>query len=212
MATPFTPISGSAIISATEFSLPNGSTTLTPQTTAVKLAVMIDPTVPGSAVAAGDQFRVQILDKINGGAQLVVWESFITGATPHAVRIPPRELNEGWDVRVKLIAGSARTLAWSLKEDIGDRNSLTIAPGAIASATFAAGALSAIAGAVWGLVSEGAETVLHQLRMLRSRELGNATIHDGNGTYAYRDALDTKNRLVINRVGTARNTTTADGT
>lgn len=416
MATPFTPGAGSASISGTEFSLPNGSTTLTPQTTAVNVEVLIDAT----AMVAGDQYRVQVLDKVNGGTAIVVWEGFITGATPQAVRVPPRRVNEGWDVRAKLTGGSARTIAWSIKEDVGDRAALTIAAGAIAAATFSASAitstviaasaigatqiasaaitaakfasdaidatalaasavteiqsglatsssvssvqtdvttltgrltsgraagldnldstvssrasatavagvqtdatsllgrltairaglldnlanldaavssraaaatavssadltptraakldqldaavtsrastaslaavqadtdeiqtrlpaaldgegnmksgvqtiaanaitaaatatdlLTAIAAAVWGTISEGAETVLHQLRLLRARELGKATVRDGDGTYTFRDAGDTKDRLVMSRSGTARTTTTADGT
>jgi len=139
MATPFTPVAGSASISGTEFSLPNGSTTLTPQTTACKLEAWID----ASAVLAGDQYRVQILEKVNGGTQAVAWEGFITGATPQLYVLPVRDVNEGWDVRVKLIAGSARTIAWALKQDIGDRTALTIATGAITATAIATDAIDA---------------------------------------------------------------------
>ncbi len=162
MAIPFTPATGSASISGTEFSLPNGSTTLTPQTTACKLEAWID----ASAVLAGDQYRVQIMEKVNGGTQAVAWEGFLTGATPQLYVLPVREVNEGWDVRVKLISGSARTIAWALKEDVGDRNALTIATGAIAAATFAAGAITSTvlaAGAITSTVIAAAAISASQL-------------------------------------------------
>jgi hypothetical protein len=139
MAIPFTPATGTASIDAAEFSLPNGSTTLAPQTTATKLEAWID----ASAVLAGDQVRVQILDRVNGGSQLVAWEGFITGATPQAYVLPVLDLNEGWDVRVKMVIGSARTFRWSLKMDVGDVNALTIAADAITSATIATDAIDA---------------------------------------------------------------------
>jgi hypothetical protein len=208
MAKPFTTTIGTpASIGATVFSLPNGSTTLTAQTTPCELEVYVGL---GNMIA-GDQYRIQVLETV-GGAQAVVWEATATGVQTGAVWVPPRRVATGWDVQVKLMAGSARTVGWTIHQDVGDRNALTISDGAVAAATLAAGALTAIAGSVWTSVSEGAERYGDVVRLIRSRLIGKATVQDGNGTYAFRDAADTKDRVVMARAGTARTTTTADGT
>jgi hypothetical protein len=207
MATPFTPIAGSASIGATEFSLPNGSTTLTPQTAAIKLVVHIDAT----AMVAGDQYRVQVIDKINGGSQLVIWEGFITGSTPQAVRVPMREVNEGWDVRVKLMLGSAKTLGWSLKEDVGDRQALTLGTNAINAAAIATDADAQIAGAVWDELITGATHNINNSAGKRMRQIGATAIRSdiaqggGNGINQIQldaaassvDGIYDKNMIVI---------------
>jgi hypothetical protein len=138
MATPFTTSTGSSSISGTEFSLVNGSTSLAASTTAGELEALIDL----SGMIAGDQYQIRVVDKVNGGTATNLWIAFPTGVQSGLFRVPPTRVNEGWDVRVKLITGSARTVAWSLKQDVGDVNALTIANAAIAAATFASGAIT----------------------------------------------------------------------
>lgn len=139
MAIPFTPTTGSASIGATEFSLPANSTTPVAQTTAAELETLLDL----SAMVAGDQYRVRVVEVVNGGTAQVLWEAWPTGAQTGLLRIPPIRVNEGWDVRVKLMAGSARTVAWSLKKDVGDVNALTVGAGAIGATQIASAAITA---------------------------------------------------------------------
>lgn len=308
MTTPFTDSTGSASIGATTVSLPNGGTTLTAQTSTVELEVFIDL----STMIAGDQYRVQVLETVNG-VQGVVWEAWPTGVRPGPLWIPARRLATGWDIQLKLTAGSARTVGWTLRKDVGDRNALTVgsaaigasqlAGGAITAAKFAtdaidsnaiassavtelqtglatssavasvqtdtttltgrltagraaslddldaavssrapaatavstadyssvraakldqldvaistrasAAAVAAVAAQVWAVVSEGTEVFGDTIRLIASRLFGKGTVQDGDGTYSYRDASDTKNRLVMARSGTERTVSTRDGT
>jgi hypothetical protein len=207
MATPFTPLTGTESVGATEHSLPSDSTTLTPQTTPCKLRGMID----ARSMVPGDQYRIRVLEKVAGGTQAVAFEAFITGAQVEIYELPERWVNEGWDVTMKLMSGSASAVTWSLKQDVGDANALTIGANAITAAATAADFGTEVAAAVWATISEGSETVLHQLRMLVARLIGKATVQDGDGAYAFRDLADTKNRVVMSRAGTARTVTTRDG-
>lgn len=138
MATPFTTATGSSSIGATVFSLPNASTTLTVQTVACELEVFVDL----SAMIAGDQYRVQVVETVNGTLG-VAWEAFPTGAQVGPLWVPPRRVGTGWDVRVKLIAGSARTVGWTINKDVGDRNALTVAAAAIGASQIASAAITA---------------------------------------------------------------------
>lgn len=102
---------GSATIGVTEFSLPNNSTSLTPQTTTLCLQAFIDV----ATMAAGDQYQIHINEKINGGTQRTVYESILTGAQPYPFVSPALFLSEGWDVTVKKLGGTDRAIAWSLR-------------------------------------------------------------------------------------------------
>lgn len=140
MAIPFTPTTGSASIGATEFSLPANSTTPVAQTTTAELETLLDL----SAMVAGDQYRVRVLEVVNGGTAQVLWEAWPTGAQTGLLRIPPIRANEGWDIRVKLMAGSARTVAWSIKKDVGDVNALTVGANAVDANALATSAVTEI--------------------------------------------------------------------
>lgn len=347
MAIPFTDTTGSASIGATVFSLPNGSTTLTAQTTACELEVYIDL----SAMIAGDQYRVQVLETVNG-VQGVAWEAWPTGVAKGPLWIPARRVATGWDVQLKLTQGVARTVGWTLRKDVADVNALTIGAGAIGAAQLASAAITAAkfaadaidsaalaasavteiqtglatssavasvqadtttltgrltagravnldnldaaistraaaatavsnvdyssaraanldnldaavssrasssavaavqvdtddlqvraadiqgrlpaaldgagnikagvqtiaagaAATIWAVVSEGTEVFGDTIRLIAARLFGKGTVQDGDGTYSYRDAADTKNRLVMARSGTSRTVTTRDGT
>lgn len=122
MANPFTSTSGSASIGSSEYFLASGSTTATYQTTACKLSGFIDL----SNMLAGDQYRIQPYEKVNGGSATPASPAaYPTGTQNGLFKIPPHWVSEGWEIGVKLIAGSARTVSWSLKKDVGDRNLLT---------------------------------------------------------------------------------------
>jgi hypothetical protein len=149
MAVPFTTITGSASIGATEFSLPTSSTTLTAQTTSGGLETLIDLT----NMVAGDQYQIRATEKVNGGTAQTLWIGFATGAQTGLYRIPKLDVNEGWSVNMKLITGSARTVSWSLKQHTGDVNAATVGSGAITSGSFASGAITAAAFAASAITS-----------------------------------------------------------
>lgn len=69
-----------------------------------------------------------------------------------------------------------------------------------------------IGAAAFSHVVEGAEQFDQLLRLIRARLIGKATVQDGDGTYTFRDAGDTKNRVVLTRTGTARAVVSTDGT
>jgi hypothetical protein len=102
---------GSATVSTTEFSFPNNSTTLTPQTT----ACCLQPYVDVNALAAGDQFRLRAYEKING-TQRVIYEATLTGAQSQAFVFPTLVVMDGWDVTCLKLAGTDRAIAWSLRK------------------------------------------------------------------------------------------------
>jgi hypothetical protein len=139
MTAPFTPSTGSASISTTEFSLPSNSTTRVAQTTACRLTGHIDL----SNMVAGDQYRIRVYDKINGSAQQVLFEGWPTGAQSGAYVLPERAVNEGWDVTLLLITGSARTVGWALKLDVADVNVASLTAGAITATSIASAAITA---------------------------------------------------------------------
>lgn len=144
MTVPFTNVTGSATISTTEFSLVTASTTPGASTTACELEAWIDL----SAMLAGDQYRIRLVEKVNGGtAARATPDGFPTGLQdpPIYVLSPGRRVGEGWDVRITKITGTDRAIAWSLRQDVGDVSGGALSAGAITSATFAAGAINAAA-------------------------------------------------------------------
>lgn len=111
---PFTFTEDSATIGTTEYSLPNDSTTLTPQTNQVMLQVFLAL----NAMAAGDQYQIRINEKVNTSAdtQRTVYESIVTGVQPFLWVSPSLLLGTGWDVTVKKLAGTDRAIGWSLRK------------------------------------------------------------------------------------------------
>jgi hypothetical protein len=112
MALTFT--NDSASISTTEYSLPNDSTTLTPQTTDGVYQFFID----FANMVAGDQYVVQLKEKYDStGTQRLIEEWIFTGAQSKPMFVSPSLiLGEGWDITVKRLAGSDRTIAWSIRK------------------------------------------------------------------------------------------------
>jgi hypothetical protein len=140
MAIPFTNVVGSVVASGTEYSLPSAAnySSGSPQTAPIKLQLAID----ARSMLAGDTIQLSIYDKANGGTQALVWQGNLVGTQSRLLTLPERWLKEGWDVTIKLIAGAGSTVAWSLKEDVGDRQ---LGAGAITAATFAADSITASA-------------------------------------------------------------------
>jgi hypothetical protein len=104
----------SATISTTEYSMPNDSTTLTPQTDdgVYELNLFVQ------SIAAGDQFEVKIYEKIlNAGTQRLKLPPFIiSDVQTSALVVVTGMLLHGWDMTVKKLAGTDRTVEWSIRK------------------------------------------------------------------------------------------------
>jgi hypothetical protein len=103
--------SDSATISTTPYYLASDSTTATYQTSDVILQVYIDL----ANMAAGDQYRFRILEKVNGSSARTVYEAARTGAQPGPLVTPSMIVGEGWEVEVTRLAGSDKVIGWSIR-------------------------------------------------------------------------------------------------
>lgn len=202
---------GAPTVSTTLWSFPSASTTRVAQTSAGVFWVLIDVM---ANLVVGDRFTFTAFEKINGAGatQRIILQATVTGPATQNLLMGPLPFKEGWDITAIREAGADRVIPFSIRVEVPDANVVSIANNAITSAAIAASALTAIAGGVWSTVSEGTETFAQLLRLARARLLGKATINDGDGTYTYRDAGDTKNRVVLVRAGTARTVSSTDGT
>ena len=105
--------SGSASVGTTPFSLPNNSTTLTPRTDPKDVCAF----VRFASLAVGDRFQIDFLDKVSGAGdpQDSVGSFIVQGPGSFAIMTPTFPLIHGWDVQVKKLAGTDRTVTWSLR-------------------------------------------------------------------------------------------------
>lgn len=103
----------SASISTNEYSLPNNSTSLTPITVAGVYQVFIDT----GNMALGDQYEIKVKEKVtSGGTQRTIYESILNGTMTDNWVSPSLILMNGWDVTMKRLAGSDRTISWSIRK------------------------------------------------------------------------------------------------
>jgi hypothetical protein len=110
-------VDDSASISTSEYSLPGDTASGVPtsQTDDCILQVWID----FANMIAGDQYRVRLYEKVNGSGatQRQAGEWILTGAqSPPVFVLPSMFLAHGWDVTVTRLAGSDRTIGWSLRK------------------------------------------------------------------------------------------------
>jgi len=103
----------SRTIGTTEWSLPADSAGPTAQTTDGVYQVWID----FANLAAGDQYRVRLYEKYDSsGTQRLVEGWTVTGAqSKPLMAMPSMILGEGWDVTVTKLAGTDRTIYWSIR-------------------------------------------------------------------------------------------------
>lgn len=105
--------SGSASISTTEWSLNTNTSGPDADTTDGVFQVFLDL----SAMAAGDQYQIRIYEKCRSAStQRVIYESIITGTMAPTWVSPSLILMHGWDVTLKKLAGTDRTLEWSIRK------------------------------------------------------------------------------------------------
>lgn len=121
MTVPYTNTTGSASISSTEYSLPTASTTRVAQTTLGRLECLID----ASAMTATETYDVFVYDKVNGGTQRLIYSDRLVGVQAYLYRVPVIYLCEGWDISMIKVAGTDRTIAWSIRQDVGNTNTAT---------------------------------------------------------------------------------------
>lgn len=114
MALTFT--NDSATISTTEYSLPADTITGVPtsQTTDGVFQFFID----FGAMVAGDQYEIKLYEKCDAaGTQRLVETWILTGAQGKPMFVMPSMiLGEGWELTVKRLAGSDRSIAWSIRK------------------------------------------------------------------------------------------------
>lgn len=105
---------GNPTIGATEYSLPNASTTLTPRTTEGIYSVLLDL----NALAAGDAFLLRVKEKVqSSGTQRVLrtFEFYGSQQNEPIYIEPALHLMHGWDVTLQKIAGTDRAIPFSIR-------------------------------------------------------------------------------------------------
>ena len=106
----------SQTVSTTEHSLPNDATysSSSPMTADGMYQAFIDL----SAMAAGDEFEFKVYEKVSSTAtqSLVYVKNFVGRcATPLHVT-PALILFHGWDMTLKKISGTDRSIEWSIRK------------------------------------------------------------------------------------------------
>lgn len=102
----------SASISTSEYSLPNDSTVLTP----ITADGIYQAFIYAVAMVAGDEFQIKVYEKVlAGGTQRVLFDVNIVGPQSGPVVVPSLLLLHGWDITVKKISGTDRTVEWSIR-------------------------------------------------------------------------------------------------
>ena len=103
----------SASVSTSEYSFVNNSTSLAADTTDGVYQVFVDT----SAMAAGDQYQFTVYEKVtSGGSKQIIYQAVLTGAMAATWVTPALVLMNGWDVTALKLAGTDRTLAWSIRQ------------------------------------------------------------------------------------------------
>lgn len=104
---------GSASVGTTEYSLTSDSTVLAEQTDIGTFQVFLDL----AAMTFADQYEICIKEKTRSGAtQRIIYKSIITGLMSPTWVSPALMLGIGWDVTVKKLTGTDRTVLWSIRE------------------------------------------------------------------------------------------------
>lgn len=108
------PYEGSASISTTPYSCTTASTTPGVITTDCSMQAWFDVT----NIAAGDAFEFSIWEKVNGtgGTQNRVYSTVLVGVQGSlSYAFPALLVGNGWDVQMVKIAGTDRTLGFSIR-------------------------------------------------------------------------------------------------
>jgi hypothetical protein len=106
----------SQTISTGEHSMPNdaGYSSGSPITVSGVYQAFVDL----SAMAAGDEFELTVYEKISGSGstQRVVYKKNFFGSCAMPIQVTPSlVLINGWDMTLKKIAGTDRSIEWSIR-------------------------------------------------------------------------------------------------
>ena len=102
-------------ISTTEISLVTGTSSLGSATDRGMFQLWVDH----SNIALNDEFRIKIKEKVlSGGTQRVIYDQTILGGPQPTFRwkSPAMMLINGWDITMQKIAGTDRSISWSLRQ------------------------------------------------------------------------------------------------
>ncbi len=105
---------GTATISATEYSLVTPGTTLASDATDGVYQVFVD----FINLASGDEYEVSVKEKAtSGGTQRTIFKATIAGVQGSPIWVSPSLiLMHGWDVTIDKIAGTDRSISWSIRQ------------------------------------------------------------------------------------------------
>jgi hypothetical protein len=107
---------GSYTVTTEEYSLPNAGAYSSANgiTTDGIYQVFLDL----SAIAAGDEFELKVYEKAtSGGTQRLCYIKTFAGTCAMPINVTPSLiLLHGWDVTLKKIAGTDRSLSWSIRK------------------------------------------------------------------------------------------------
>ncbi|QEX18488.1 hypothetical protein FRZ44_37950 [Hypericibacter terrae] len=105
---------GSATISGTETSLTTNTAGPDVETSDGVFQTFIDL----NAMATGDEFQIKAYEKVQSSdTQRVVYQSNPVGPqSPPIFVMPSLVLINGWDITLKKIAGTDRTITWSIRK------------------------------------------------------------------------------------------------
>jgi hypothetical protein len=104
-------VDDAATIGATEYYLASDSTTKTSQTEDCMLQVTIDVSV----LDTGDSYEWKLYEKINTVEQVFA-SGVVSGAQPHPIVIPALTVGNGWEVSMKKLTGTDRSIGWTLRK------------------------------------------------------------------------------------------------
>lgn len=108
-------VNNSATISTSEYSLPANTSTGVP--TSQTDDCMLQGWIDFFAMAAGDEYEVKLYEKVNAGTQRLAAPPWILKGAPSSLFIIPAVVvGEGWDLTVKKLAGTDRSIGWSLRK------------------------------------------------------------------------------------------------
>lgn len=104
----------SASISTTEYSLVANSTSLSNDTTDGVFQVWLDL----SALTITEEYELKVYEKVqSGGTKREVFKANYFGPiSPAHFPLPSLVLMHGWDVTLDKIAGTDRTIGWSIRQ------------------------------------------------------------------------------------------------
>lgn len=113
MATVTELYSGTATIGTTEHSLTNNSSTIATRTDDGPIQVWLEL----HNLAAGDEYELRVYEEVlSSSTQRLVYRHYFRGAQSEPVAVTPSLLvTHGWDVTLDKLAGTDRSISWSIR-------------------------------------------------------------------------------------------------